>query len=102
MADKTPTGDRYTVRKQVSGYTGRESWYVYDRQNGGRVTVHAHIAREGAVADAEGLNRTGWDTGTPASEFTREDWDEHFAAYETAKAEGRTGEPCACRPCNTR
>lgn len=73
-------GNRFTVRKQTGGYTGRSSWYVYDRQRQGRVTVHAHTVREGAVADADGLNESlGWDTGKPASEWTRAEWDAYLA-----------------------
>lgn len=55
------SGDRFTVRKQSSGYTLSESYYVYDRQRQGRVTVHAHRTRESAVWDAKGLNESiGW------------------------------------------
>lgn len=47
---------RYTVRKQSSGYTFSETFYVYDTQRKGRVSVHAHRSREAAQCDADGLN----------------------------------------------
>ena len=47
---------RYSVRKQSSGYTFSETYFVYDKLRGGRVTVHAHGTREGAQADADALN----------------------------------------------
>ena len=69
-------GNRFTVRKQTSGYTGRPSWYVYDRQRKSRVSVHAAPSPEFAQANADSLNRTiGWDDGKPGSEWTREEWD---------------------------
>lgn len=54
------TGDRFTVRKQSSGYTYSVSYYVYDRQRGGRVTM-GNLSRLQAEATAAGLNTTqGW------------------------------------------
>lgn len=47
---------RYRVRSQTSGYNGRKTFYVYDLVRKGRVTVHAHVTREGAQTDADGLN----------------------------------------------
>ena len=46
---------RYTVRKQSSGYTSSETFYVYDLVKKGRVTVHAHQHASGAQADADDL-----------------------------------------------
>jgi len=55
------TGNRFTVRKQTSGYTGRPTFYVYDREAQGRVTVNPHTTRDGAEADAARLNASlGW------------------------------------------
>ena len=48
---------RYTVRKQSSGYTFNETFYVYDTQRKGRVSVHAGT-RESAQQDADSLNIT--------------------------------------------
>ena len=49
------TRRRYTVRKQSSGYTFSETFYVYDTKRKGRVSVHAGT-RESAQADANDLN----------------------------------------------
>jgi hypothetical protein len=46
---------RYTVRKQSSGRTFSETFYVYDLDKRGRVSVHAGT-RESAQADADRLN----------------------------------------------
>lgn len=46
---------RYRVRKQSSGYTFSETFYVYDLVRKGRVSVHAGT-RESAQADADALN----------------------------------------------
>lgn len=49
----------YRVRKQTSGYTGRDSYIVVMLRQGqpaSRVTVHAHSTRESAQADADDLN----------------------------------------------
>lgn len=74
-------GPRFTVRKQTSGYTGRATYFVYDLQHKGRVTVWPHTDRQSAQIEADGLNETlGWETGKPASKWTREDWDAHFAS----------------------
>lgn len=54
----TRTRPRYTVRKQSSGYTASESFYVYDLQRKGRVSVHASRSRESAQHDADSLNAT--------------------------------------------
>jgi hypothetical protein len=47
---------RYTVRKMTSGWNGVSKFYVYDLQQKERVTVHAHLMREAAQADADRLN----------------------------------------------
>lgn len=53
-------GDRFTVRKQSSGYTASETFYVHDRQRGGRVSVGT-LSRQQAAAVAADMNRTlGW------------------------------------------
>lgn len=53
-------GDRFTIRKQSSGYTASEAFYVYDRQRGGRVSVGT-LSREQAAAVAADMNQTlGW------------------------------------------
>lgn len=49
---------RFTVRKQSSGYAASVRFYVYDTVGKGRVTVGAHILRDAAEAEAEGLNVT--------------------------------------------
>jgi hypothetical protein len=49
------TKPRFTVRKQSSGYSHSETFYVYDTKRKGRVSVHAS-ARECAQADADSLN----------------------------------------------
>jgi hypothetical protein len=49
------TKPRYTVRKQSSGWTLSETFYVYDLVRKGRVSVHAGT-REAAQADADALN----------------------------------------------
>ena len=55
-AARTPK-PRYRVRKQSSGYTFSETFYVIDSQRGNRrVSVHASTTREGAQADADELN----------------------------------------------
>lgn len=46
---------RYSVRKQSSGRTFSESYYVYDLVRKGRVTVHAHQHRQSAEVDARAL-----------------------------------------------
>jgi len=46
----------YAVRKVRSGYTGRESFVVVRNPGGHRVSVHAHVTRESAQADADTLN----------------------------------------------
>lgn len=46
---------RYSVRKQVSGYSGSESFFVYDKDRKARVSVHA-MSREQANASADDLN----------------------------------------------
>lgn len=51
----TKTRRRYTVRKQSSGYTLSESYYVYDLVKKGRVTVHAHQEPGAAWNDADRL-----------------------------------------------
>lgn len=56
MSNMTGTRKRYTVRKMSSGYTASVKWYVYDNQRKGRVSVHAHIARESAQHEADSLN----------------------------------------------
>lgn len=54
-------GERFTVRKQSSGYTYSTSYYVFDRQRGGRVTIGLRLSREQAAAEARSLNETiGW------------------------------------------
>jgi hypothetical protein len=56
-----PTRDRYTIRKQSSGRTFSETFYVYDRQRKGRVSV-GPLSREQAAASAGDLNAViGWD-----------------------------------------
>lgn len=50
--------DRYRVRKQSSGYSASETYFVYDLVRKGRVTVHAHRTRESAQAEADSLNVT--------------------------------------------
>jgi len=50
------TRRRYTVRKQSSGYTSSESFFVYDLKKKGRVTVHAYLLRQSAQADADQMN----------------------------------------------
>lgn len=47
---------RYTVRKQSSGRTFSETFYVYDTVRKGRVSVHAVRARETAQHEADALN----------------------------------------------
>jgi hypothetical protein len=47
---------RYTVRKQSSGRTASVTFYVYDLQRKGRVTVHAARSREAAQHEADALN----------------------------------------------
>lgn len=49
------TKRRYTVRKQSSGYTRSDTFYVYDLVQKGRVTVHAHQSPTSAQIDADRL-----------------------------------------------
>jgi hypothetical protein len=46
----------FSVRKQVSGWTGDEKFIVVVKKTGSRVTVHAHLVREHAQAHADQLN----------------------------------------------
>jgi hypothetical protein len=48
------TRRRYTVRKQSSGYTASETFYVYDLVKQGRVSVYA-TSRQSAQLDADTL-----------------------------------------------
>lgn len=52
----------YTVRKQSSGYSFSETYYVWktarDGRPAGRVSVHANSSRNGAQAEADALNIT--------------------------------------------
>ena len=50
------SAERFTVRKMVSGRTGVAKFYVYDTVSKGRVTVHAHLLRDSAAAEADSLN----------------------------------------------
>lgn len=50
------TRNRYTVRKQTSGYSSSVRYYVYDLQTKSRVSVHADILRGSAQASADRLN----------------------------------------------
>ena len=52
----TRSKNRYTVRKQSSGYSASVRYYVYDTVSKGRVTVHAYLLRDAAQADADGHN----------------------------------------------
>lgn len=56
MSNMTKTKPRYTVRKQSSGYTFSETFYVYDTVRKGRVSVHAARSREAAQHEADALN----------------------------------------------
>jgi hypothetical protein len=47
---------RFTVRKQSSGRTFSETYYVYDLVGKGRVSVHALQSRVSAQASADELN----------------------------------------------
>lgn len=47
---------RYTVRKRVSGYTGRPSYIVYDTVRQSRVSAVPGLTREQAQASADDLN----------------------------------------------
>jgi hypothetical protein len=61
---KNGEGDRFTVRKQSSGRTYSVTFYVYDRESGGRVSTEA-LTRESAQAQADSLNATlGWSRHT--------------------------------------
>lgn len=51
-----PKRNRYTVRKQTSGWTGVSKFYVYDTVDKGRVTVQAYLGRDTAQAEADQLN----------------------------------------------
>lgn len=51
-----PVSTRYQVRKQTSGYSNSESYYVWDKVNKSRVTVHAHCTRAAAQLDANSHN----------------------------------------------
>jgi hypothetical protein len=52
---QTKAHRRYTVRKQSSGWTSSETYYVYDLVKNGRVTVNAHQTRQSAQFDADRL-----------------------------------------------
>lgn len=51
-----PAHKRYSVRKQSSGRTFSETFYVYDNVSHGRVSVHPFNSRSAAAAQAETLN----------------------------------------------
>lgn len=46
----------FAVRQVRSGYTGERKYIVVKNPGGHRVTVHAHVTRESAQADADQLN----------------------------------------------
>lgn len=49
------TRRRYTVRKQSSGRTTSETFFVYDVVRRGRVSVHATVSRRSAQLEADDL-----------------------------------------------
>lgn len=82
-------GRRYTVRKQSSGYTHSETYYVYDLVKKGRVTVHAQPHRDAAQSEADRLEigamiRDYEDDSRPYVERLAEAR-ARFAAGETAR-----------------
>ena len=46
----------FSVRQTTSGYNGNTSYLVWFKPKNGRVSVHAHVTREGAWAEADKLN----------------------------------------------
>ena len=48
------TKRQFTVRKMTSGWSGETKFVVHERGKG-RVTVHAHLLRDAAQADADSL-----------------------------------------------
>lgn len=79
---------RYTVRKQSSGYTFSETFYVYDLVKKGRVSVHAGT-KESAQIDADDLEISAMvadhaDDPRPYAE-RRAEAAERFAAGETSR-----------------
>lgn len=65
---QTKARRRYTVRKQSSGWTFSETFYVYDLVKKGRVSVHAGT-RQSAQVDADALEIGAM--VTPAAEDPR-------------------------------
>lgn len=52
---QTKTRRRYTVRKQSSGRSFSETFYVFDNVTKSRVSVHATVSRRTAQMEADGL-----------------------------------------------